>query len=107
MIKDAAMIEINADPTNTFTVGHNKFSTWTDDEYKAILGYRSWGAKGEIEVLDEVNVLLPKTGEMKMLSLKLKIRDNVDHAGHSQQLVRLKVLMLLLMELSIHTQSNN
>lgn len=23
---------------NTFTAGHNQFSTWTDDEYKKMLG---------------------------------------------------------------------
>jgi len=40
MIKDAGIAEINSDPSNTFTVGHNKFSTWTDDEYKALLGYK-------------------------------------------------------------------
>jgi len=32
--------EINANPENTFTVGHNQFSTWTDAEYKRLLGYR-------------------------------------------------------------------
>jgi len=34
MIKDEDLIRINADSTNTFTVGHNQFSTWTDSEYK-------------------------------------------------------------------------
>jgi len=37
--KDAEYAQINADPENTFTVGHNKFSTWTKDEFKRILGY--------------------------------------------------------------------
>jgi len=40
MIKDAAILEINADPNNTFTVGHNQFSTWTHDEYTQLLGYK-------------------------------------------------------------------
>jgi len=39
-LKDAEIIRINADPANTFTVGHNKFSTWTDAEYKRLLGYK-------------------------------------------------------------------
>ena len=39
--KDKKIYEINNDPKNTFTVGHNKFSTWTDDEYKRLLGYKA------------------------------------------------------------------
>jgi len=31
---------INADPANTFTVGHNQFSTFTKDEFKKLLGAR-------------------------------------------------------------------
>ena len=39
--KDKKINEVNADPKNTFTVAHNKFSTWTDDEYKRLLGYKA------------------------------------------------------------------
>jgi C1A family cysteine protease len=39
---DAEINQINADETNTFVAGHNQFSTWTDAEYKQILGYKSW-----------------------------------------------------------------
>jgi C1A family cysteine protease len=39
--KDKENDEINANPENTFTVGHNQFSTWTDAEYKRLLGYRA------------------------------------------------------------------
>ena len=39
-MKDLENNEINANPENTFTVGHNQFSTWTDAEYKRLLGYR-------------------------------------------------------------------
>ena len=51
--------EINADPMNTFTVGHNQFSTWTKDEYKKMLGYRGpkeLGAADTIEILDDTNL---------------------------------------------------
>ena len=51
--KDALIAEINADPANTFTVGHNQFSTWTDSEYKRILGYKPW-SQNVIEVEDGV-----------------------------------------------------
>ena len=34
--------EHNATEAN-FTIGHNQFSDWSDDEYKAILGYVSVG----------------------------------------------------------------
>ena len=32
--KDAALAKINANPENTFTVGHNMFSDWTQEEMK-------------------------------------------------------------------------
>jgi len=38
--KDKEHQMINSDPENTFTVGHNQFSTWTGDEYKKLLGYK-------------------------------------------------------------------
>jgi hypothetical protein len=37
LIKDREYKSINSDPRNTFTVGHNKFSDWTDAEFQAIL----------------------------------------------------------------------
>lgn len=37
--KHAAIAEINAE-NGSFTVGHNKFSDWTDDEYKRLLGFK-------------------------------------------------------------------
>merc|ERR1712166_286362 len=43
-IFDADTVEfakINADATNTFTVGHNFMSTWTNSEYKKLLGYKT------------------------------------------------------------------
>lgn len=40
--KDQLMAEINADEANTFTVGHNQFSTWTDSEFKRVLGFKPW-----------------------------------------------------------------
>ena len=38
--RDAEYREINSNPANTFTVGHNQFSTWTDEEFKRLLGYK-------------------------------------------------------------------
>jgi cathepsin L len=37
--KDKHIKRINADPNNTFTVGHNMFSTMSKDEFKQRLGY--------------------------------------------------------------------
>jgi len=37
MKNDATIMSINSNPQNTFTLGHNKFSDWTEAEYKAIL----------------------------------------------------------------------
>jgi len=39
--KAAEYAKINADPENTFTVGHNFMSTWTAEEYKKILGFKA------------------------------------------------------------------
>jgi len=36
--KDAEYNKINANPENTFVVGHNEFSTMTKDEFKKMLG---------------------------------------------------------------------
>ena len=56
---------INANPENTFTVGHNFMSTWTPEEYKKLLGYRaplnrvdpdSVAQSPEPTILDEVNI---------------------------------------------------
>jgi KDEL-tailed cysteine endopeptidase len=57
--KDVEYIKINADQENTFTVGHNQFSTWTSDEYKRILGYKGpqeLGATEQVEILEDSNL---------------------------------------------------
>lgn len=49
-LKDKELNEINADPNNTFTVAHNKFSTWSEWEYKRILGWKDSGReRNEVE----------------------------------------------------------
>ena len=55
--KRATNAKINAQNSNTFTVGLNKFSDWTHAEYKKILGYkRSHTTAKNFEVLDTSNV---------------------------------------------------
>ena len=44
--KDAEIKEINAREEN-FTVGHNFMSTWTDAEYKKLLGYAGQNLEGQ------------------------------------------------------------
>ena len=51
---DAELELINADTTNTFTVGHNHLSTWNDREKKMLLGYRAWTSNEVEEVEDNV-----------------------------------------------------
>jgi len=48
---------INANPENTFTVGHNFMSTWTDAEYNKMLGY-----KAPINVTAEEPMFLSEVG---------------------------------------------
>ena len=38
--KDMIINIHNMDPAASYTLGHNKFSTWTQDEYESILGFR-------------------------------------------------------------------
>ena len=54
--KDAEFAEINANPEHTFTVGHNKFSTWTPEELKRLLGrLPSTFNEDEVVILEETN----------------------------------------------------
>jgi|TARA_B110001450_G_scaffold145602_1_gene136096 C1A family cysteine protease len=54
--KDAEIKEINATEEN-FTVGHNFMSTWTDAEYKKLLGYAGQAGEGvrNYVALEETN----------------------------------------------------
>ena len=47
---------INANPENTFTVGHNQFSTWTEAEYKKLLGFRGIQPETNVQYLNETNL---------------------------------------------------
>ena len=48
--RDAMFEEINADTANTFTVGHNQYSTWTNSELDRLRGYKAWSpSENEIE----------------------------------------------------------
>jgi C1A family cysteine protease len=47
--KSVEIEEINSNPENTFTVGHNFMSTWTKDEYKKLLGYKAPQNVTEVE----------------------------------------------------------
>ena len=49
--KVAEFAKINADPQNTFTVGTNFMSTWTQEEYKKILGFKGNETLAEPTVL--------------------------------------------------------
>lgn len=50
--------------------------------------------------------LMPLTGDLKVSSTKLRIRDNVVHAGHSAQSQDLKAYMLSEKELFLILVSN-
>jgi len=54
--KDQIISELNANPEHTFTVGHNQFSTWTDAEYKKLLGAKVNTEAKDVEVLDTANL---------------------------------------------------
>jgi len=56
--KAAEHLEINGNQENTFSVGHNFMSTWTDVEYKKLLGSRNPknDTMNEVIILDTVNI---------------------------------------------------
>jgi len=57
MAKDSENTVINSNPEHLFKVGHNFMSTWTHEEYKAILGLRLPENMVEApKVLDTVNI---------------------------------------------------
>ena len=53
--KDAEYNKINADPLNTFTVGHNMFSTMTRDEAKRMTGLLPSTEELEFQEFDDAN----------------------------------------------------
>jgi len=53
--KEAENVAINANPENTFTVGHNMFSTWTDAEYKKVLGAKVMKSQDNVVYLNTTN----------------------------------------------------
>ena len=66
---DARLDAINSDPNNTFIVGHNEFSTWTDDEKKRLMGREDSGSDDdeprEPEDIEEVNGFHWKTKDWR------------------------------------------
>jgi cathepsin L len=48
--KDDIITKHNANKNTSYELGHNKFSTWTDAEYKKVLGSRPRAAS---EILNE------------------------------------------------------
>jgi len=54
--KDAENVVINSNPEHTFTVGHNMFSTMTEDEFKKHLGFRGEQAQTNVEFLNETGL---------------------------------------------------
>ena len=56
---DARINEMNAE-TNSWVAGHNQFSTWTQDEYKKMLGKKQMlnnlSKKGAAQELDTLNL---------------------------------------------------
>jgi C1A family cysteine protease len=54
LARDAMFEEMNANPENTFVVGHNEFSTWTDFELDKIRGYVAFTGVSTGETEDTV-----------------------------------------------------
>ena len=44
-----------AEPTHTFTAGHNQFSDWTHQEYGQMLGLRQTSENANVKIYDETN----------------------------------------------------
>lgn len=68
--KDAFITETNANPEFTFTVGHNEFSTLTEDEANKFNGDRTEHNDQEPTILPEDNLELTKDWRSKMQSVQ-------------------------------------
>jgi hypothetical protein len=53
---DAEIQRINADPENTYTVGHNKFSTMTKYEFQNVLGKKAAMEHDSVTALSTSNL---------------------------------------------------
>ena len=71
--KDAVIQKINSDADNTFRVGHNKFSTWTDAEYRRLLGAKVSSQELEAVELDETGI--PTSVDWRKLGAVNKVKD--------------------------------
>ena len=71
--KDAVIQKINSDADNTFRVGHNKFSTWTDAEYRRLLGAKVSSQELEAVELDETGI--PTSVDWTKLGAVNKVKD--------------------------------
>lgn len=49
------IIEHN-ESASSFTMGHNKFSDWTEKEMAQVMGYKKLGVRGEHATLEESRV---------------------------------------------------
>jgi hypothetical protein len=81
---------------NSWTLGVNKFADFTKQEYRKLLGYKP---SSPSELPSNFGRMVPIKDETidwrkKEMSQKLKTKDTVDLAGHSQLLEHLKVHML-------------
>jgi cathepsin L len=65
-VKTAEYAKINANPENTFTVGHNFMSTWTHSEYKKLLGFRGQNST-EVEYTTLETVGVPSAKDWRSL----------------------------------------
>jgi len=78
--KEAIFEEINNDPANTFTVGHNAYSTWTTGEMKRLNGYVAW-SPNVITLRTTHQTLTPSTGSPREPSPPSRTRDLADQLG--------------------------
>ena len=74
--KDKEDKVINSDTANTFKVGHNQFSTWTDAEYDKLLGYKpAKGSRKTVEISSEPLSNLPETVDWRTSNIVHPIKN--------------------------------
>ena len=52
---DREIQRLNSQPDRTFTLSHNRFSTWTEDEAKRLLGYSGPIVFGKGDILEQIS----------------------------------------------------
>ncbi len=74
-LKKQAHIEEHNATDSLYTAGHNKFSTWTEEEYKRVLGFREVADEGIVETVSFPNMTVASSIDWRSKGAVNPIKD--------------------------------